>query len=69
MLTDMKEWIQNRAEEIAQEVHNKDFYDLGHHTQLQVYAKAMEDYKDYYASLIDSTYERLRDQKLFGLTS
>ena len=68
-MPNMKEWTQNRAEEIALEAYRREFYDLGPHIQLLVYAKAMEDYRDYYADLIDSTYERLRDQKLFGLTT
>lgn len=68
-MLNMKDWAQNRADEIALEVYNREFYNLGPHIQLLVYAKALEDYKDYYADLVDSTYERLRDQKLFGLTT
>lgn len=68
---DYKDWIQNRAEELAfrgfllTEVglitwENKDFYELLEVIRDRLYQKAVDDYKDHYADMIDATYDRLR---------
>ena len=61
---DYKYWIQNRAEEIALEEYDKDFYDLPERVQSEVYNRATEAYKEMYADRIDSTYEAIRDKQL-----
>ena len=59
-----KEWTQNRADELALGLTNHEFHDLGPHLQLMVYTVAEQDYVDYYSSLIDSTYEHIKYQRL-----
>ena len=54
---DYKEWIQNKAEEIATEKYGLGFYDLPKETQLAVYCLAIEEHKDHVAGLIDATRE------------
>lgn len=66
MTVDMKEWIQNRADEVAMETLGKEYYDLGPHMQAMCYAKAMEDWADYYANLIDAAYDREKERQLEG---
>ena len=61
---DYKYWIQNRAEEIAREDYDTEFYDLPDDKRSEVYNKATEAYKDEYADRIDSTYEAIRDKRL-----
>ena len=78
MTVDMKDWIQNRAEELAARGfllvrtglitwnEDEDYYNLPEAIRDGLYAKAMEDWKDYYASLIDSAYDREKERQLLG---
>jgi len=52
-----KEWLRNRVEKVALDIVGKDYYSLGPHMQAMCYAKAEEDWIDYYSSLIDSIHE------------
>lgn len=64
-MVDYKDWIENRAHELAEERYNKDYYDLPKDIQLEIYNRAEADYTDHYASQIDAIYERIRDSRLF----
>ncbi|KKL68455.1 hypothetical protein LCGC14_2124800 [marine sediment metagenome] len=61
---DMKDWIQNRAEELAIDLTGHEFGDLGPSIQLMLYMKAEEDWVDYYSGLIDHIYEREKERRL-----
>ena len=63
-LTDYKDWIQNKADEIALDVYETEFYDLPPETRDTVYGLATEAYKDALADRIDLIYEALRDKQL-----
>ena len=65
-MIDKKEWISNRAEEISQNMFERDFYSNGPNIQLMLWAKAEEDYADYYASQIDAIYDRWKEEQLMG---
>jgi len=52
---DYKDWIQNRAEEIANQDYDSEFYNLSQEAQLDVYGQAMEEHKEHVADLIDAT--------------
>ena len=65
-MIDKKEWISNRAEEISQNMFERDFYSNGPHIQLMLWLKAEEDYADYYASQIDAAYDRWKEEQLMG---
>lgn len=54
---DYKEWIQKRAEDMADGEYNSGFYGLPEEVQLAVYNRAIEDYKDHVADKIDATRE------------
>jgi len=62
---DYKDWIANRADELALEKYGKDFYDLSGELQVEVYNQAMEEYKDHYADMIDAAYDRAVEARLF----
>ena len=64
MIHDYKDWIQNKAEELALEEYDAVFYELNETKQAKIYNKAMEAYTDYYADSIDAAYERIRDSVL-----
>jgi len=55
---DYKEAIQERADELAMEKYDKEFYDLDKELQFKVYQQATEDYADDLASQIDSMKDR-----------
>lgn len=61
---DYKDWIQNKAEELALEQHNTDYYGLPKSTRHQLYDKACELYKDHYAGQIDAAYEAALEARL-----
>ena len=61
---DYKDWIQNKAEELAQEEYGTEFYDLPEATRDIIYNRASELYVDFYADKIDAAYERALDNKL-----
>ena len=61
-----KYWIQNRAEEIALEDYDSEFYGLPTDKQREVYHKATEAYNEAYADSIDATYEAIRELNLRG---
>ena len=63
-LNDYKDWIQERADEIADEDWGDDFYDLTEHRQRDVYAQAMIEYIDAYSDWYDSIYERIREERM-----
>lgn len=63
-IPDMKEWVQNRAEELALKDFNTEYDGLDSNTRQAVYAAAMNDWADYYASMIDAAVDRLDEGKL-----
>lgn len=60
-LRDYKDWIQERADDIAEEEHGKDFCDLPLPIQHEVYKHASSDYKEAYSDWCDRPYEQMRD--------
>ena len=63
---DYKDWIQNRAEELAQELYSTEFYELPENIRAQVYNQAYLDYTDHYAAQIDAAYDRALEARLFN---
>lgn len=66
MTVDMKDWISNRADEIALEKYNSEFYSLPASIQFSIWMQAEDDWTDYYASLIDAAYDRHKDNQLLS---
>lgn len=64
MATDYKEWIAERAEELAQERYNMGYYDLPEKIQREVYERAQADWTDHYADMIDAAYDRAQEAEL-----
>jgi len=60
---DYKGWIQNRAEELAEEQYGKEFYDLPENIRASVYNQAYNDRADYEADRIDAAYDRWKDKQ------
>jgi len=58
------DWIQERAEDIANEKYEKEFYDLDEEKQMEVYTKAERDYCDALANQVDALYEIEREKGL-----
>jgi len=58
---DYKDWIENRAHELAEERYNKDYYDLPENIQQEIYTRAEADYIDHHASQIDALCDRMRE--------
>ena len=54
---DYKDWITERAEELAQERYNKGYYDLASIIQQELFAEAEADYRNREAARIDAAYE------------
>ena len=61
---DYKDWISNRAEEIAQIQYDKSFYDLSKETAERIWSEAEDEYVDYYSALIDFEYEAAYEKKM-----
>jgi len=61
---DYKDWISNKADEIAEERFGDEYYKLTEEQQMEVWQSAEEAYKDHYADLIDAAYERGREANL-----
>lgn len=59
---DMKDWIQNKAEELALELYDADYFDLDEDTQKAIFDKACEDYHDYYAAKVDAACDRWKEE-------
>ena len=59
---DYKDWIQNKADEIAVDRYGLDFYSLPGSLQITVFNEAESHYKDYLASTMD----RARDLVKYG---
>lgn len=55
-----RDWIQEKAEEIAMEEHNKDFYNLSDELQEEVYKKAEEEYEQEVADNAESRLDELK---------
>lgn len=64
-IRDNKDWIQERAIELAEEEHDKDFYDLPRPIRDEIYKHASNDYVEVYSSYCDYVYEQMRDRKLW----
>ena len=60
---DYKEWIQQRAEELAQEKYGKDYYSLPDGLQLQLWESTYIDYIDKEAARIDAAYDAWRENQ------
>ena len=63
-MTGYKDWIQNKAEDIANQEYGLGFYDLPEQTQTVVYNRAMEAHKDYVADQIDKARDDERYRRL-----
>ena len=63
-LHDYKDWIQEKADETANETFGKDFYDLPEIQQDVAYFMACEAYKDYYADMIDKLYDQEKERRM-----
>ena len=50
---DKKDWMQDRADEIAREQYGVEFYDLSDDTQEEVYNQAGIDYADHVAMQVE----------------
>ncbi len=64
MATDYKDWIAERANDLAQERYNKDYYGLPDNIQMELWARAEADYTDYYAARIDAAYDAAQEAEL-----
>jgi len=61
---DYKEWIMERASDLAQERYGKLYYDLPEHQQEELFNEAEKDYVDYYAAQIDAAYDARQERQL-----
>ena len=61
---DYKEWMQERADDLAMSIYGAEYYDLPNQIQLELYAMAESDYKDHYASMIDVARDAAKDNQL-----
>ncbi len=59
-----KDWIQERAEELAESLYHQDFHSLCTALQDRAYSAAQSDYHEALAERIDSTYSRMKEEKL-----
>jgi len=64
-----KDWIQSRAEQLAEEQYGEDFYNLPDNLQIEIWNKAEADYHDREADRIDAAYDRVLEAKLFSQLS
>ena len=60
---DYKYRIQQFAEQLAEELHGCEFYNLTTQLQDEVYGQAVEMYKDEYTDMIDMQCERRKYEK------
>jgi len=63
---DYKDWIQNRAEELAEEQYGRDFYDLSDTLQIGIWNRAEADYHDREADRVDTAYDRWKEEQLLN---
>lgn len=63
IIKDYKDWIQEKAEELAQTTFNKGYYELTESQQMQVYKKAEELYWDEQFDIADNLID---EEKLSG---
>ena len=64
MATDYKEWISERAEELAQERYNKGFYDLTNDIQMELWQYAEADWINREAARIDAAYDAAMESQM-----
>ena len=64
MATDYKEWITERAEELAQERYKKSYYDLPDKVQDEIFAMAEADYINRESARIDTAYDAAEEARL-----
>jgi len=57
-----KEWITTRIDDLALEHHDKFYCDLPKDLQETIWFMANKQYADYCSMIIDSTYDRMREQ-------
>lgn len=65
-MLDQKEWIQDKAEELAEEEYEMDFYNLNDNTQGKIWERAEKEWIDYYSGYCDHIYETIKDRKQEG---
>lgn len=63
-MMEYKEWLQNRADEIAEEKYGKDFYDLPDDLQYAVYTAAEDDYRGMAADRADAMLDETKERGL-----
>lgn len=66
MSFDQKDWMINRAEELALERYNKEYHELPEDIQDEIWQRAEADWIDHYSHLIDAAYERAVEARLFS---
>lgn len=64
MATDYKEWTAERADELAQEQYNKEYYDLPDEVQIELWNRAEADWINRQAGEMDAAYDRYEDKLL-----
>ena len=57
-----KEYIQERLDELALQYHNKFYCDLSRELRETIRMMAHKQYQNYLGGVIDSTYDRIREQ-------
>ena len=60
---DYKDWIADRAEEIAQERYNVGFYNLFKPLQITTWLEAEADYVDRESARTDALYDAMKEKK------
>ena len=67
MPIDYKDWIQNKAADLATEQYNADYWDLDEYTQHLLDLAAAEAYQDYLATQVDAMNDRIKESGLYGI--
>ena len=57
-----KEFITARIDDLALQYHNKFYCDLPRELQEVIWIMANRDWVDYYSGVIDSTYDRIKEE-------
>lgn len=63
-LLDREDWIQEKADQIAESWYMKDFYELTEETRMTVFQRAEQEYADMWADRVDALYEAELDRRM-----
>ncbi|MBU2051355.1 MAG: hypothetical protein KKH61_20600 [Gammaproteobacteria bacterium] len=69
MATDYKEWIAERAEELAQERYNKSYDSIPDDIKEELFARAEADYSNREAARIDAAYDAYLERQIYEADS